>query len=129
VESKLKGMGIFCGSGSFDRGLEEGGSIEFKWGVDWAERALHSYRANTREPQNLNLFLGSVNDHLGRLFTVPKTAELLLSVMSMCSQPDLHVRVSLCSNEIEAVTGLCATVLWLLRFAPTSIFICQSTWC
>jgi DNA (cytosine-5)-methyltransferase 1 len=66
VESKLKGMGIFCGSGSFDRGLEEGGSIEFKWGVDWAERALHSYRANTEEPQNLNLFLGSVNDYLGK---------------------------------------------------------------
>jgi DNA (cytosine-5)-methyltransferase 1 len=49
VENKLKGMGIFCGSGSFDRGLEEGGGLEFKWGIDWAERALHSYRANTEE--------------------------------------------------------------------------------
>ncbi|CAD0107491.1 unnamed protein product [Aureobasidium uvarum] len=66
AESKLKGMGIFCGSGSFDRGLEEGGGIEFRWGVDWAERALHSYRANAGEPEKLNLFLGSVNDYLGK---------------------------------------------------------------
>ncbi|CAD0094880.1 unnamed protein product [Aureobasidium mustum] len=64
ADSKLKGMGIFCGSGSFDRGLEEGGGLEFKWAVDWAERALHSYRANNvigmaRNPSNakdLNVF-------------------------------------------------------------------------
>ena len=66
ADSKLKGMGIFCGSGSFDRGLEEGGSLEFKWGIDWAERALHSYRANTEQPEKLNLFLGSVNDYLSK---------------------------------------------------------------
>lgn len=66
AESKLKGMGIFCGSGSFDRGLEEGGGLEFKWGIEWAERALHSYRANVEEPEKLNLFLGSVNDYLGK---------------------------------------------------------------
>ncbi|KAH0367314.1 S-adenosyl-L-methionine-dependent methyltransferase, partial [Aureobasidium melanogenum] len=66
ADSKLKGMGIFCGSGSFDRGLEEGGGLEFKWGIDWAERALHSYRANVDEPEKLNLFLGSVNDYLGK---------------------------------------------------------------
>lgn len=66
AESKLKGMGIFCGSGSFDRGLEEGGSLEFKWGIDWAERALHSYRANVEKPEKLSLFLGSVNDYLSK---------------------------------------------------------------
>ncbi|KAH0258227.1 S-adenosyl-L-methionine-dependent methyltransferase, partial [Aureobasidium melanogenum] len=66
ADHKLKGMGIFCGSGSFDRGLEEGGGIEFQWGIDWAERALHSYRANIEEPEKLSLFLGSVNDYLGK---------------------------------------------------------------
>ncbi|KAH0007260.1 S-adenosyl-L-methionine-dependent methyltransferase, partial [Aureobasidium melanogenum] len=66
ADSKLKGMGMFCGSGSFDRGLEEGGGLNFKWGIDWAERALHSYRANVEEPEKLNLFLGSVNDYLGK---------------------------------------------------------------
>ena len=41
---KLKGMGIFCGSGNFDRGLEDGGAVEFKYAVDFAEHALHTYR-------------------------------------------------------------------------------------
>jgi DNA (cytosine-5)-methyltransferase 1 len=76
VHSKLNGMGIFCGSGSFDRGLEEGGGLEFKWGVDWAERALHSYRANVQEPQSLNLFLGSVNDYLGKAIQGTKDSRI-----------------------------------------------------
>ncbi|KAG9666413.1 S-adenosyl-L-methionine-dependent methyltransferase, partial [Aureobasidium melanogenum] len=76
VDSKLKGMGIFCGSGSFDRGLEEGGGLEFRWAVDWAERALHSYRANVEEPQKLNLFLGSVNDYLGKAIQGTKDSRI-----------------------------------------------------
>ncbi|KAK4548941.1 hypothetical protein LTR36_008714 [Oleoguttula mirabilis] len=61
---KLTGMGIFCGGGNFDRGLEEGGAVEFKYAVDWAERALHSYRANAENPEDMHFFLGSVNDYL-----------------------------------------------------------------
>lgn len=76
AESKLRGMGIFCGSGSFDRGLEEGGGLEFKWGIDWAERALHSYRANTEEPEKLKLFLGSVNDYLARAIQGTKDSRI-----------------------------------------------------
>jgi len=76
ADSKLKGMGIFCGSGSFDRGLEEGGNLEFKWGVDWAERALHSYRANTEEPEKLSLFLGSVNDYLSKAIQDTKDSRI-----------------------------------------------------
>ncbi|KAI4728220.1 S-adenosyl-L-methionine-dependent methyltransferase [Aureobasidium sp. EXF-10728] len=76
AENKLKSMGIFCGSGSFDRGLEEGGGLEFRWGVDWAERALHSYRANAEEPEKLNLFLGSVNDYLGKAIQGTKDSRI-----------------------------------------------------
>jgi DNA (cytosine-5)-methyltransferase 1 len=76
MDHKLNGMGIFCGSGSFDRGLEEGGGLEFRWGVDWAERALHSYRANVEEPQSLNLFLGSVNDYLGKAIQGTKDSRI-----------------------------------------------------
>ncbi|GAB1735704.1 hypothetical protein NU219Hw_g4268t1 [Hortaea werneckii] len=65
-QPKLTGMGIFCGGGNFDRGLEEGGAVKFKYAVDWAERALHSYRANTDEPNEINFFLGSVNDCLAQ---------------------------------------------------------------
>ena len=63
---KLKGMGIFCGGGNFDRGLEEGGMVEFKYAVDWAERALHSYRANLHDKSDTEFFLGSVNDYLAQ---------------------------------------------------------------
>lgn len=65
-DTKLDAMGIFCGGGSFDRGLEEGGGVNFKWAVDWATHALHTYRANLDEPEKLHLFLGSVNDYLAK---------------------------------------------------------------
>lgn len=61
---KLTGMGIFCGGGNFDRGLEESEAVELKYAVDWAERAKYSYRANSREPGKMQCFLGSVNDYL-----------------------------------------------------------------
>ncbi|KAK4613946.1 DNA (cytosine-5)-methyltransferase 3 [Fulvia fulva] len=63
-KGKLKGMGIFCGGGTFDRGLEEGGSVDFHYAVDWAEHALHSHRANVLKPETVKYFLGSVDDCL-----------------------------------------------------------------
>lgn len=63
---ELTGMGIFCGGGNFDRGLEEGGAVKFKYAVDWAERALHTYRANAEDPHAMEFFLGSVNDYLAQ---------------------------------------------------------------
>lgn len=62
----LTGMGIFCGGGNLDRGLEEGGTVDFQYAVDWAQRAIHTYRANSREPEKSHYFLGSVNDYLAR---------------------------------------------------------------
>ncbi|KAK5168629.1 uncharacterized protein LTR77_005938 [Saxophila tyrrhenica] len=61
---KLTGMGIFCGGGNFDRGLEDGGAVKFKYAVDYAERAIYSYRANV--PDDVQCFYGSVNDYLAR---------------------------------------------------------------
>lgn len=63
---KLTGLGLFCGGGNFDRGLEDGGTVDFKYAVDWAQKALHTYRANSREPEKTHCFLGSVNDYLAR---------------------------------------------------------------
>ncbi|KAK3671748.1 hypothetical protein LTR78_008293 [Recurvomyces mirabilis] len=60
---KLRGLGIFCGGGNFDRGLEDGGAVDFKYAVDWAEHALHSYRANARHA-DAKYYLGSVDDYL-----------------------------------------------------------------
>lgn len=70
---KLKGLGIFCGGGNFDRGLEEGGAVEFRYAVDWAERALHSYRASC-DKDRVEFFLGSVNDYLARAAAGDTTA-------------------------------------------------------
>ncbi|KAI4761807.1 S-adenosyl-L-methionine-dependent methyltransferase [Aureobasidium sp. EXF-3400] len=119
-ESKLKGMGIFCGSGSFDRGLEEGGGLEFNWAVDWAERALHSYRANTEEPERLNLFLGSVNDYLSKAIHGTKDSRIatvgdvdLLAAGSPCPgfsvlQRDRHSVQSL--RNCSLVASVCSYV-------------------
>lgn len=64
--SKLSGMGLFCGGGNFDRGLEDGGAVKFRYAVDWASPALHSYRANLPHPDETKLYLGSVNDYLAQ---------------------------------------------------------------
>ncbi|PPJ59471.1 hypothetical protein CBER1_02424 [Cercospora berteroae] len=63
-ETKLTGLGIFCGGGTFDRGLEEGGAVQFRYAVDLAEKALYSYRANDPEPDRTAYYLGSVNEYL-----------------------------------------------------------------
>ena len=64
---KLNGMGIFCGGGNFDRGLEEGGAVEFKYAVDYDERAINSYRANVPDPSTVQYYYGSVNDYLAEV--------------------------------------------------------------
>lgn len=61
---KLHGLALFCGGGNLDRGLEEGGAVEFRHAVDWDTAAMHSYRANLRRPDRTELFLGSVDDYL-----------------------------------------------------------------
>ena len=60
---KLPGLGIFCGGGNLDRGLEDGGMVDFKYAVDYNEQALHSYRASSRN-DDAQYFLGSVDDYL-----------------------------------------------------------------
>ncbi|KAI5364160.1 putative BAH domain, C-5 cytosine methyltransferase, DNA methylase, C-5 cytosine-specific, active [Septoria linicola] len=60
----LTGLGLFCGGGSFDRGLEEGGAVRFRYAVDINKKALHSYRANDPHPEQTKYYLGSVNEYL-----------------------------------------------------------------
>ncbi|MCJ1384472.1 DNA methyltransferase Dim-2 [Xylographa soralifera] len=61
---KLKGLGLFCGSGNFHRGIEECGAVEERWAVDINGHAIHTYRANLVHPDRVKLYLGSVNDYL-----------------------------------------------------------------
>lgn len=60
---RLNGMDLFCGGGNFGRGIEEGGAVVNKWAVDLDIPALHTYRANLRDPDT-KLYLGSVNNYL-----------------------------------------------------------------
>ncbi|PWW80586.1 S-adenosyl-L-methionine-dependent methyltransferase [Tuber magnatum] len=60
---RMKGMDLFCGGGSFGRGLEEGGVIDMKWAVDIDVPAMATYRANLRN-QDTALYLGSVNNYM-----------------------------------------------------------------
>ena len=62
----MRGLDIFCGGGTFGRGLEEGGAVEMEWAVDYFREAIHTYRANVDGPENVKLFYGSVNDYLSR---------------------------------------------------------------
>jgi DNA (cytosine-5)-methyltransferase 1 len=61
---KLCGLSLFGGGGSFDRGIEEGGGVEVQYVVEWDAAAMHTQRANARNPKEQRLWCGSVDDHL-----------------------------------------------------------------
>ena len=61
---RLQILDLFCGGGNFSRGIEEAGVAKVKWAVDYDGIAMHSYRANLESPDNVHLYLGSVNDYL-----------------------------------------------------------------
>lgn len=66
---KLRGLSLFSGGGGLDRGLEEGGAVEFQTSVDYDSAAIHPQRANRKDPQNMRLFCGSVDDYLESLLS------------------------------------------------------------
>lgn len=74
----LTGLDLFCGGGNFGRGLEEAGITQMKYAVDWDAAALHSYRANVKDPNEVQYFLGSVNDYLRRALHGSKNSLIAL---------------------------------------------------
>lgn len=66
---KLRGLSLFSGGGGLDRGLEEGGAVEFQTSVDYDSAAIHTQRANCKDPQKMRLFCGSVDDYLHSLLS------------------------------------------------------------
>ena len=63
---KLDNLALFAGGGSFDRGLEDGGAVRTRWAVEIEPRALHTFRANLESPDEVELYLGSVNDYFAK---------------------------------------------------------------
>ncbi|RAR03204.1 S-adenosyl-L-methionine-dependent methyltransferase [Stemphylium lycopersici] len=58
---KLRGLSLFSGGGSLDRGLEDGGAVKFQTAVDSSANAIHTHRANARNAEKLRLYFGSVD--------------------------------------------------------------------
>jgi DNA (cytosine-5)-methyltransferase 1 len=129
-DCKPQGMGIFCGAGSLDRGLEDGGGVSFKWGVDMAQHALHTYRANAEKPEEIKLFLGSVDDYLARAIQGSKDSRIanigdvdVLAAGSPCPgfsilQPDRNSDSSL--RNCSLVASVCSYVDF---YQPTYLFL------
>jgi DNA (cytosine-5)-methyltransferase 1 len=61
---KLRGLSMFSGGGNLDRGLEEGGAVEFRNAIDLDSQAIHTQRANAKDPSRLSLYYGSVDDYM-----------------------------------------------------------------
>lgn len=59
---KLRGLSLFGGGGSLDRGLEEGGAVEFRTVVDSDIYAIRTQQANIKHRKRACLHCGSVND-------------------------------------------------------------------
>lgn len=119
----LKGCSLFCGGGSFDRGFEESGAVQFTHSVDWAQPAIHTCRANAEDPDKLNLFYGNVNDWLARLLqgdtsaVIPQVGSIgFMTAGSPCVafsmlQPDKMSESSLRNASLVAALATAIDVL------------------
>lgn len=81
---KLRALDLFSGCGNFGRGLEDGGAVEAKWANDTWDTAIHTYMANSTDPDSVHPFLGSIDDLNLRSFegkfteSVPQPGEVCL---------------------------------------------------
>ncbi|EOA85032.1 uncharacterized protein SETTUDRAFT_90128, partial [Exserohilum turcica Et28A] len=66
IDRKLRGISIFSGGGSLDRGLEDGGAVEFHTAIDTSLHAIRTQQANIKDSVRKKFcpYCGSVNDFL-----------------------------------------------------------------
>ena len=64
LDNKLRGLSIFSGGGLLDRGLEEGGAVDFRTIVDFSQHAIRTQQANIKNSTTVCLYCGSVNTFL-----------------------------------------------------------------
>ncbi|KAF2106317.1 S-adenosyl-L-methionine-dependent methyltransferase [Lophiotrema nucula] len=65
----LRGLSLFSGGGGLDRGLEEGGAVEFEAAVDIMKEAILTQKANSKHPHKLRALHASVNTILKAAIT------------------------------------------------------------
>ncbi|MCJ1307764.1 DNA methyltransferase Dim-2 [Agyrium rufum] len=65
--SQLRTLDAFCGGGNFGHGMADAGAIKIKWAIDINPIALHTYRANLSNPDDVQLFCGSISDYIAMI--------------------------------------------------------------
>ena len=120
---KLRGLGLFCGGGMFDRSLEMAGCVEIVSAVDISRSAIHTYKANLVDKNKTKLFLGSVDDFFqdalkGGSDIVPALGEIDIIVAGSpcqgfsCAQPN---RLSDASKKNASLVASVAAFIDLYR--------------
>jgi DNA (cytosine-5)-methyltransferase 1 len=64
TKKPLRGLSLFSGGGSFDRGLEAAGGVAFKDTVDFCEWAVLTQKANAEHSSDCRFYKASVDDFL-----------------------------------------------------------------
>nr|OQO25944.1 hypothetical protein B0A51_06082 [Rachicladosporium sp. CCFEE 5018] len=124
-KAPMRGLGMFCGGGNFDRGLEECGAVEFRYALDWAEHALHSYRANVVDPLSVEFFLGSVNGYLAKAMNdspdvnIATTGEVdLISAGSPCPAFSNMQPNKLSEGSLQMASLVASVVSYVDLYSP-----------
>jgi DNA (cytosine-5)-methyltransferase 1 len=65
----MVGLSMFSGGGNLDRGLEEGGAVEFRHAIDMEAPAVHTQLANAKDASKLQCYYGSVDDYMRLLLS------------------------------------------------------------
>lgn len=118
----LVGLDLFSGGGNFGRGLEESGAVKMRYAVDWNTEALHSYRANTKDPDDVQYFLGSVNKMLRKALrgsTNPRVALVgLIEIMSGGSPCPAFSNMQ-CNKQSEQSLKFASMVASIVAYVDT----------
>jgi DNA (cytosine-5)-methyltransferase 1 len=123
LDQKLKGVSIFSGGGSLDRGLEEGGAVEFHTAVDISPEACHTQLANAKDPVNIRIYCGSVDDYINAALAGSKSQLIarigdvdFIAAGSPCPGKKLQRKVDVCSwLMLTSCRLLCVTTENLQR--------------
>ncbi|KAF2477899.1 S-adenosyl-L-methionine-dependent methyltransferase, partial [Lindgomyces ingoldianus] len=115
----LLGLSIFSGGGNFDRGLEDGGPVEFQIAIDISGPAVRTQRANARHDA-FQTYWGSVDDYLravlagNRMDCIARVGKIqFIAAGSPCQgfspmQPNTKSEASL--RNASHVTSFCSFV-------------------
>ncbi|KAK9694718.1 hypothetical protein K7432_013316, partial [Basidiobolus ranarum] len=116
---KLKVLDLFCGGGSFGRGLQDTGLFECKWAIDIDCMATYTYKANARNDstivfnQSVNLFLENCID--GKPYT-PRKGEVDMILAGNPCQGYSSLNLNRFSDQSQNSNSLLASLASFVEF-------------